>query len=111
MSMYELFDGSDLDLLPPPSIDFLRDYGMLDGEYLERVWQEIYRLRTVKSQYCEALKAQSALLHDLHGKLHDANSRISKLEAIEAAALHLINVKGRHHSEIAMQRLMEVCGK
>ncbi len=58
------------------SIDFLRDYGTLDGEYLERLWREIGRLRT-----------------------------------IEAAALNLINVKGRYHSEIAMKRLMEVCGK
>ncbi len=97
--------------LKPQNIDFLRDYGMLDGEYLERVWNEIDRLRNVKDQYYEALKAQSALLHELHGKLHDANARIAKLEAIEAAALNLINVKGRHHSEIAMKRLMEACGK
>lgn len=73
----------------PQSIDFLRDYGMLDGEYLERLWREIDQLRNVKVQYCEALKAQSALLHDLHGKLHDANLRITQLEAIEAAAMKL----------------------
>ncbi len=58
----------------------------------ERAWQaaraplllELADLHAMKDQYAESLKAQSALLHELHGKLHDANARIAKLEAIEA---------------------------
>lgn len=34
---------------------------------------------------------------------------IERLLAIEAAARNLVQVKGRYHSEIAMQRLMDAC--
>jgi hypothetical protein len=33
-------------------------------------------------------------------------ARIERLERIEAAALNLVKVKGRHHTEIAYQRLV-----
>jgi len=37
--------------------------------------------------------------------------RIEKLLQIESAAINMCDVKGRHHSELAMNRLMELCGK
>lgn len=35
---------------------------------------------------------------------------IDRLRAIEAAARNLVKVKGRHHAEIAYQKLVEVLG-
>lgn len=39
--------------------------------------------------------------------LFDAEKKVAKLYAIEAAARNLANVKGRHNSEIAMNQLLE----
>jgi hypothetical protein len=39
----------------------------------------------------------------------DAAFELDRLEKIEAAALNLISVKGRFHSEQAMKKLIEVC--
>lgn len=37
-------------------------------------------------------------------------AEINRLREIEEAAINMCKVKGRYHSEIAMRRLMEVCG-
>lgn len=37
-------------------------------------------------------------------------AEIERLRGIEAAAINMCKVKGRYHAEIAMNRLMEVCG-
>lgn len=50
----------------------------------------------------------------LLGERQDQQVEIDNLMAryreLLAAARNLCEVKGRHHSEIAMRRLMEVCG-
>lgn len=38
-------------------------------------------------------------------------NELARLRAIEKAAINMCDVKGRHHSELAMNRLMEVRGK
>jgi hypothetical protein len=50
-------------------------------------------------------------MNDLAQKLSDAAKEIDRLRNIEAAALNLIAVKGRHHAELAMQALIEACKK
>lgn len=45
------------------------------------------------------------------GKTIDAAAdRLELLEIVEKAARNLCKVRGRHHSEIAMRKLMEVFG-
>lgn len=40
-----------------------------------------------------------------------ASAEIERLREIEKAAINLCDVRGRHHSELAMTKLMEVCGR
>ena len=42
--------------------------------------------------------------------LSAAEREVQRLRAIEAAARNLAKVKGRHHSELAMNQLLEVLG-
>lgn len=46
-------------------------------------------------------------IDDLRAELENCHAKYRELFA---AAQNLCKVKGRHHSEIAMRRLMEVCG-
>ncbi len=44
------------------NIDHLRDYGMLDGEQLTRLWAEIDRLRQIEA-FAKLLIAQKGRYH------------------------------------------------
>lgn len=43
-------------------------------------------------------------------RMFQALGRVRLLQQVEQAAQNLCNVKGRHHSEIAMRQLIEACG-
>ncbi len=45
---------------------------------------ELADLRAMKDQYAESLKVQSALLHELHGKVHELQAKIAQHEINEA---------------------------
>lgn len=52
-----------------------------------------------------------ALEADVLPEVKRLRKQVENLREIELAARNLCDVKGRHHSEIAMRRLMDACGK
>jgi len=50
-----------------------------------------------------------AFLKNVEAENSRSAKEIARLQKIEQAALNLIAVKGRHHSEIAMRLLMKAC--
>lgn len=65
----------------------------------------VKQLLTVGSPWVFCLRNY---LSDANMELDKLTDEVSKLRAIEAAARNLAKVKGRHHAEIAYQKLVEV---
>ena len=68
---------------------------------------EIDRLRADKAHVTTMLESTSKLLNDAIDLVEKKNSQLVRLRKIESAAQNLDKVKGRHHSEQAMNKLLE----
>jgi hypothetical protein len=80
---------------------------MTDRELLERV------LEALEHGWIESGDPIAASIRDYLATPEQAQGASAEeyaaLKKIEAAARNLCTVKGRHHSEIAMRKLMEAC--
>lgn len=88
-----------------------------DAQALIALAAEVRRLQTALKDGNRWMSQAHAMCSDLgvpHGHIEDrmfeAIGRVSTLLAIADAAQNLCKVKGRHHSEIAMRKLIEACG-
>ena len=68
---------------------------------------EIDRLRADKAHVTTMFESTSKLLSNAIDLVEKKNSQLVLLRKIEAAARNLAKVKGRHNSEIAMNKLLE----
>ena len=68
---------------------------------------EIDRLRADKAHVTTMFESTSKLLSNAIDLVEKKNSQLVRLRKIEAAARNLAKVKGRHNSELAMNRLLE----
>lgn len=73
---------------------------------------EVEHSRSVLKSYSKVLVeiSESLDIAPFHFTTPVAVERCKRLIAIEAAARNLVKVKGRHHAEIAYQKLVEVLG-
>lgn len=63
-----------------------------------------------KEECCERAANNERLLNDiaeLSDEIFLLREELEKAQAVVSAAKNLVNVKGRHHSEIAMNRLIK----
>lgn len=99
-------------MTPSDLIDDLKS--RINPAYAHQLGTESYE-RRMCVEALEALQNENA---ELRAALYDEqygitatlrNDEMEQLKAIEQAAQTLCKVKGRHHTEIAMKRLMDLC--
>lgn len=56
-------------------------------------------------------KSEASFMPDAVLDINLLCDEVERLQKIERAAINFCKVKGRHHSEIAMKKLMELCNE
>ena len=74
---------------------------------VQALLDECETLRVEKAHVTTTLESTSKLLNNAIDLVEKKNSQLVRLRKIEAAAQNLAKVKGRHHSEQAMNQLLE----
>lgn len=74
------------------------------GVTIDAVIEEVEKLRVNE-------RASISVMRKWEAERVEMVAEINRLKVIEQAAINMCDVKGRHHSELAMNRLMEVCGR